>query len=49
MKKKIVILGAGPAGLGAAYQLARNDSVQVTVLERNERVGGMLAALRSPA
>lgn len=36
----IVVLGAGPAGLGAAYQLRRLQRARVTVLERNDRVGG---------
>ena len=36
----IVILGAGPAGLGAAFQLTRRALAQVTVLERNSWVGG---------
>jgi protoporphyrinogen oxidase len=36
----VVVLGAGPAGLGAAYQLARRGDVHVTVLERNKVVGG---------
>jgi protoporphyrinogen oxidase len=40
MKPHIIILGAGPAGLGAAYQLARRDLAQVTVIERNSVVGG---------
>lgn len=35
----VLILGAGPAGLGAAYQLARRQ-VAVTVLERQSVVGG---------
>lgn len=35
----VVILGAGPAGLGAAYRLARRH-VAVTVLERQPVVGG---------
>lgn len=39
-KPQIVILGAGPAGLGAAYQLARNNLADVLVLERNKVVGG---------
>jgi protoporphyrinogen oxidase len=36
---KIVILGAGPAGLGAAVGLARNGH-DVTVIEQTDRVGG---------
>jgi protoporphyrinogen oxidase len=36
----VVILGAGPAGLGAAFQLTRCDQARVTVLERNKVVGG---------
>ncbi len=37
---RVVILGAGPAGLGAAYHLARKGGVAVTVIERNSVVGG---------
>ncbi|PWT89365.1 MAG: FAD-dependent oxidoreductase, partial [Acidobacteria bacterium] len=39
-KPHIAILGAGPAGLGAAYQLTRHNLAQVTVLEQNACVGG---------
>ncbi|MCK5642498.1 MAG: FAD-dependent oxidoreductase, partial [Gammaproteobacteria bacterium] len=39
-KPHVVILGAGPAGLGAAFQLTRGALAQVTVLERNSYVGG---------
>lgn len=39
-KPHVVILGAGPAGLGAAYRLTRDHLAQVTVLERNTTVGG---------
>ncbi len=39
-RKRVLILGAGPAGLGAAYQLSRRADVHVTVLERNSVVGG---------
>jgi protoporphyrinogen oxidase len=37
---RVVILGAGPAGLGAAFRLTRRGSARVTVLERNGRIGG---------
>lgn len=40
IKPHIVILGGGPAGLGAAYQLSRDGRAQVTLLERNNWVGG---------
>ena len=36
----IVVLGAGPAGLGAALELARRDAFDVTVIERQAAVGG---------
>lgn len=39
-KKRIVILGAGPAGLGAAYRLAQTGRAQATVLEMNPQPGG---------
>ncbi|MFX0201706.1 MAG: protoporphyrinogen/coproporphyrinogen oxidase [Candidatus Hodarchaeota archaeon] len=37
----ITILGAGPAGLGAAYKLAQNRKATVTVIDQNETVGGI--------
>lgn len=36
----IAILGAGPAGAGAALQLRRTERASVTVLERNNTPGG---------
>ena len=39
--KKVAIVGAGPAGLAAAQQLARAGH-EVTVFEKNDRVGGLL-------
>jgi protoporphyrinogen oxidase len=36
----IVILGAGPAGCGGAYQLRRTTKARVTLLERQSVVGG---------
>jgi protoporphyrinogen oxidase len=36
----IVVIGAGPAGLGLAWRLARRREFRVTVLERNEHPGG---------
>ena len=39
--QRVVVVGAGPAGLSAAYYLAQ-AGVAVTVLESEEKAGGML-------
>jgi ferredoxin len=44
--RSVVIIGAGPTGLGAAYYLARNGH-SVTVVDRQQRAGGSL--LKVPA
>ncbi len=36
-KKRVVIVGAGPGGLSAASELAKNKGYEVTVLEKNAR------------
>lgn len=40
VQENVVILGGGPAGLGAASQLASRKPINVTLLEKNYRVGG---------
>ena len=40
MTTPLVVLGAGPAGLGASWKLARRPPFEVTVLERNAAGGG---------
>lgn len=40
-KKKVVIVGAGPAGLTAAYELSKNAAFDITVIEREMLVGGI--------
>src|ERR1700730_5276699 len=37
---QVVILGAGPAGVGAAFRLSREHRAGVVVLEQQETVGG---------
>ena len=36
----VVVLGGGPAGVGAAYKLRLEDKARVTLLERNPYLGG---------
>jgi len=43
--QRVVIIGAGPAGLTAAYQLAKNGT-PVTVLESTDTVGGISQTAR---
>jgi glutamate synthase (NADPH/NADH) small chain len=39
--KEVAVVGSGPAGLAAAQQLARAGH-SVTILEKNDRIGGLL-------
>ncbi|HEY6221940.1 MAG TPA: FAD-dependent oxidoreductase [Candidatus Eisenbacteria bacterium] len=46
--RKIVILGAGPAGLGAAYRLAELGHENFVVLEARPSAGGLASSETSP-
>ena len=48
MKKQVVIIGAGPAGLTAAHELVNPgaDDYEVTVLEETHEVGGISRTVR---
>lgn len=39
----VVVIGAGPAGLGAAYELSKdnNKRIKITVIDKNSLVGGL--------
>ena len=40
--KKVVIIGAGPAGLSCAYRLLKNNKkIDVTIIEEDTQVGGI--------
>jgi protoporphyrinogen oxidase len=40
-RKRAIIIGAGPAGLTAAYELLKSGHMQVTVLEATRDIGGL--------
>lgn len=39
--KNVIIIGAGPAGLTAAYQLLKNTDVKPIIIEESEHIGGI--------
>jgi len=46
-KEKVIIIGAGPAGLTAGLELLRNsDKYDVTILEESDTVGGISRTVR---
>lgn len=45
MRRRVVVVGAGPGGLAAAMQLA-HAGCDVTILERRDRVGGRTSAIQ---
>jgi monoamine oxidase len=46
-RKKVVVVGAGWAGLGATYHLAR-QGYDVTLLEAGSYPGGLVAGWKTP-
>lgn len=44
-KKKVVIIGAGPAGLSAAYELSKDNRFDITILELEQFAGGISRTL----
>src|SRR3989338_2019359 len=44
-RKRVLILGAGPAGLGAAYKLAA-QGYSVSIIDRAHYLGGASASFR---
>ena len=49
MMKKVLIVGAGPAGLTAAYELLQNNerAYEVTILEESESFGGISQTIKA--
>ena len=46
MSPKVVILGGGPAGVGAAWKLRHEEKADVVLLERNSHYGGNAGSFR---
>lgn len=49
MNRHIAIIGAGPAGLGAAYRLTQLGHQRWTIYEAADHVGGLSASFTDPA
>ena len=45
MNKTAIIIGAGPAGLTAAYELLKRTDIKPIILEESEIIGGISATL----
>lgn len=41
MKEKVIIIGAGPAGLTMAYELLKDEKYDIEVLEATQNIGGI--------
>ncbi len=48
MSGGIVILGAGPTGLGAAYRLVERGQTEFEIFERSGQVGGLATSFKDP-
>lgn len=45
MKTSCLIIGAGPAGLTAAYELLKNTDIKPVVIEAEEQIGGIAGTI----
>lgn len=43
-KKKVIVIGAGLAGLSAAYELSQNPEIELHILEERSKVGGRVCS-----
>ena len=44
--EKVIIIGAGPAGLTAGYELLKQGGYEVLILEKTDRIGGISQTVR---
>ena len=47
MKKKVVVIGAGITGLFTAYKLSQTGEHEVTVVEKEEYIGGISSTFQT--
>ncbi len=48
MKSRVVIIGAGPAGLTTGYRLARRADIEILILEKDQAPGGRVRTRALP-
>ena len=46
MKKRVAIIGAGPAGMTAGYEISKNENFDCVIYERTAEVGGMARSFK---
>lgn len=46
MSEKVIVIGAGPAGLTAAYELLKSGDYEVVILEASDVIGGISQTVR---
>ncbi len=46
-KRKILIIGAGPAGLAAAYKLVKSPETEIIIWDKNAQVGGISQTIQN--
>ena len=40
-KKRALIIGAGPAGLTAGYELLKTQNFSIEIIEKDDQIGGL--------
>lgn len=47
MKQRVIIMGAGIGGLTVAHELSKHEDIEITIVERNNEVGGQARTKQS--
>jgi protoporphyrinogen oxidase len=43
---KVAVIGAGPAGMTAAYQISKYEGFEVSLFEKSSSVGGLAKSIK---